>query len=144
MKRILLFVLTNLGVMLVLGLVVNVLGLNRFLTANGLNLTSLLGFSLVMGFGGAFISLLISKPMAKWSMGVQVINESNDPTHAWLVATVKRFADKAGHHDAAGGHLRRRAQCLCHRRLQELGAGGGFHRPAAVDEPRRGGGGDRP
>ncbi len=96
MKRILLFVLTNLGVMLVLGLVVNVLGLNRFLTANGLNLTSLLGFSLVMGFGGAFISLLISKPMAKWSMGVQVINESNDPTHAWLVATVKRFADKAG------------------------------------------------
>ena len=96
MKRILLFVLTNLGVMLVLGLVVNVLGLNRFLTANGLNLTSLLGFSLVMGFGGAFISLLISKPMAKWSMGVQVINESTDPTHAWLVATVKRFADKAG------------------------------------------------
>ena len=96
MKRIVLFVLTNLGVMLVLGLVVNVLGLNRFLTANGLNLTSLLGFSLVMGFGGAFISLLISKPMAKWSMGVQVINESADPTHAWLVSTVKRFADKAG------------------------------------------------
>ena len=96
MKRIVLFVLTNLGVMLVLGLVVNVLGLNRFLSANGLNLTSLLGFSLVMSFGGAFISLLISKPMAKWSMGVQVINESADPTHAWLVSTVKRFADKAG------------------------------------------------
>ena len=59
MKRIALFVLTNLGVMLVLGLAVNLLGLNRFLTANGLNLTSLLGFALVMGFGGAFISLLI-------------------------------------------------------------------------------------
>jgi heat shock protein HtpX len=96
MIRIVLFVLTNLGVMLVLGLVVNVLGLNRFLSANGLNLTSLLGFSLVMGFGGAFISLLISKPMAKWSMGVQVINESTDPMHAWLVATVKRFAHTAG------------------------------------------------
>ncbi len=96
MKRIVLFLVTNLAVMLVLGIVVNVLGLNRFLTANGLNLTGLLGFSLVMGFGGAFISLLISKPMAKWTTGAQVINGSSDPTHAWLVATVERFAGKAG------------------------------------------------
>jgi heat shock protein HtpX len=96
MKRIFLFVLTNLGVMLVLGLAVNLLGLNRFLSANGLDLTSLLGFSLVMGFGGAFISLLISKPMAKWTTRLQLINGSNDPTHAWLVATVQRFADQAG------------------------------------------------
>ena len=96
MKRISLFVLTNLGVMLVLGLAVNLLGLNRFLTANGLNLTSLLGFALVMGFGGAFISLLISKPMAKWTTKLQVINGSTDPTHAWLVATVERFAQTAG------------------------------------------------
>ena len=96
MKRILLFVATNLGVMLVLGLAVNLLGLNRFLTSNGLNLTSLLGFSLVMGFGGAFISLLISKPMAKWTTKLTVINNSNDPTHAWLVATVDRMAQKAG------------------------------------------------
>ncbi|WP_088282755.1 protease HtpX [Ideonella sp. A 288] len=96
MKRIALFVLTNLGVMLVLGLAVNLLGLNRFLTANGLDLTSLLGFALVMGFGGAFISLLISKPMAKWTTGVQVINGSTDPTHAWLVSTVERFSQKAG------------------------------------------------
>jgi heat shock protein HtpX len=96
MKRIVLFVLTNLGVMLVLGLAVNVLGLNRFLTANGLNLTSLLGFALVMGFGGAFISLLISKPMAKWTTKLTIINNSNDPTHAWLVASVDRMAQKAG------------------------------------------------
>ena len=96
MKRIFLFVLTNLGVMLVLGLAVNLLGLNRFLSANGLDLTSLLGFSLVMGFGGAFISLLISKPMAKWTTKLQIINGSNDPTHAWLVATVQRFANQAG------------------------------------------------
>ncbi len=96
MKRIVLFVLTNLGVMLVLGLAVNLLGLNRFLTANGLNLTSLLGFSLVMGFGGAFISLLISKPMAKWTTKLTIINNSNDPTHAWLVASVDRMAQKAG------------------------------------------------
>ena len=96
MKRIALFVLTNLGVMLVLGLTVNLLGLNRFLSANGLNLSSLLGFALVMGFGGAFISLLISKPMAKWTTKLQLINGSPDPTHAWLVATVERFAQKAG------------------------------------------------
>ena len=96
MKRIVLFLMTNLAVMLVLGLAVNLLGLNRFLTANGLDLTSLLGFSLVMGFGGAFISLLISKPMAKWTTRLQVINDSNDPTHAWLVTTVRRFADQAG------------------------------------------------
>mgnify|MGYP002683046493 CR=1 FL=1 len=96
MKRIVLFLLTNLGVMLVLGIAVNVLGLNRFLSQNGLDLPSLLGFSLVMGFGGAFISLLISKPMAKWSTGAQVINDSPDATHQWLVTTVQRFADKAG------------------------------------------------
>lgn len=95
MKRIFLFLMTNLAVVVVLGIVANVLGLNRFLTANGLNLTQLLGFALVMGFGGAIISLLMSKPIAKWSSGVQVINDSTDPTHAWIVNTVKRFADKA-------------------------------------------------
>jgi heat shock protein HtpX len=96
MKRIALFVLTNLAVMLVLGLAVNLLGLNRFLSANGLNLSSLLGFALVMGFGGALISLLISKPMAKWTTKLQLINGSTDPTHAWLVTTVERFSQQAG------------------------------------------------
>ena len=96
MKRIALFIATNLGVMLVLGLAVHLLGLNRFLTANGLNLTSLLGFALVMGFGGAFISLLISKPMAKWTTKLQLVNGSPDPTHRWLVQTTERFAQKAG------------------------------------------------
>ena len=96
MKRIALFLLTNLGVMLVLGLVVNVLGLNRFLSANGLSVMGPLGFALVMGFGGAFISLLISKPIAKWTAGVRLINDSPDPTHRWLVSTVERFARQAG------------------------------------------------
>ena len=96
MKRIALFIATNLGVMLVLGLAVHLLGLNRFLTANGLNLTSLLGFALVMGFGGAFISLLISKPMAKWTTKLTMVNGSPDPTHRWLVQTVERFSQKAG------------------------------------------------
>ena len=96
MKRILLFVLTNVAVMVVLGIVVSVLGLNRFLTANGLDLGTLMVFSLVMGFGGAIVSLLISKPVAKWSTGAQVINDSHDPGHQWIVRPVARFADKAG------------------------------------------------
>jgi heat shock protein HtpX len=96
MKRIFLFVVTNLAVMMVLGLVVNLFGLNRFLTANGLQLGQLLAFAAVMGFGGAIISLLMSKPMAKWSTRAQVINDSPDATHQWIVSTVRRFADKAG------------------------------------------------
>jgi heat shock protein HtpX len=95
MKRILLFVMTNLAVIVVLGIVANVLGLNRYMSASGLDLGALLGFAAVMGFGGAIISLLISKMVAKWSTGAQVINDSNDPTHAWLVQTVQRFANQA-------------------------------------------------
>ena len=95
MKRILLFVVTNLAVVLVLGIAANLLGLNRFITANGLNLGQLLGFALLMGFGGAFISLLMSKPIAKWSTGAQVINNSQDPTHRWIVSTVEGFAKKS-------------------------------------------------
>ncbi len=96
MKRIALFLMTNIAVMVVLGIVVNVLGLNSFINANGLNLTQLMGFSLVIGFGGAFISLLLSKTIAKASTGAQIINDSNDPTHAWIVQTVQRFAGTAG------------------------------------------------
>jgi len=96
MKRIVLFVLTNLAVVLVLGIVARLLGVDRFLTANGLNLGALLGFALVMGFGGAIISLLMSKPMAKWSAGVQVIAQPRNADEAWIVDTVRRFADKAG------------------------------------------------
>ena len=96
MKRIILFVLTNLAVVLVLGVVASVLGVNRFLTSNGLDLTALLGFALIMGFGGAFISLLISKPVAKWSSGVQVIAQPSNADEKWLVDTVKKLADKSG------------------------------------------------
>ena len=96
MKRILLFIVTNLAVVLVLGIVSRLLGVDRFLTANGLNLGALLGFALVMGFGGAIISLLISKPMAKWSAGVQIIEQPRNQDEAWIVDTVRQFADKAG------------------------------------------------
>ncbi len=96
MKRILLFVMTNLAVVVVLGIVANLLGVNRYLTANGLDLGALLGFALVMGFGGAIISLLISKPVAKWSAGVRVIDQPQNVDEAWIVETVRKFADKAG------------------------------------------------
>jgi heat shock protein HtpX len=95
MKRIFLFVLTNLAVVVVLGIVASLLGVNRYLTANGLNLGQLLGFALVMGFGGAIISLLISKPIAKWSSGVQVIEQPRNADEAWIVETVRRFATEA-------------------------------------------------
>jgi len=96
MKRILLLVLTNVLVVVVLGIVASLLGVNRYLTSNGLNLGLLLGYALVIGFGGAFISLLISKPMAKWSSGVQVIAQPQNADEAWIMETVRKFSDKAG------------------------------------------------
>jgi heat shock protein HtpX len=96
MKRILLLVLTNLAVMAVLLITTRILGVDRFLTANGLDVTALAVFSLVIGFGGAFISLLISKPMAKWSTGMVIIDQPRSADEAWLVATVRKLADKAG------------------------------------------------
>ncbi len=96
MKRILLFVLTNVAVMAVLLVTTRILGVDRFLTANGLNMTALAGFSLVIGFGGAIISLLMSKPMAKFSTGARVINQPQTADEAWIVQTVQKFADKAG------------------------------------------------
>ncbi len=95
MKRILLFILTNVAVVAVLGIVASLLGVNRFLTANGLNLTALLGFALVMGFGGAIISLLISKPVAKWSAGVRLIDQPQTADEAWIVETVRKLAAQA-------------------------------------------------
>ncbi|MEO7953475.1 MAG: protease HtpX [Polaromonas sp.] len=95
MKRIFLFLLTNIAVVAVLGIVASLLGVNRFLTANGLNLGALLGFALIMGFGGAIISLLISKPVAKWSAGVRIINDAQNADEAWIVETVRKLAEKA-------------------------------------------------
>jgi heat shock protein HtpX len=94
MKRVVLFILTNLAVMLVLGIVTSLLGVNRFLTQSGLNIGMLLAFSAVVGFTGAIFSLLISKPMAKWSTGAQVIENPSSETERWLVETVRRLATK--------------------------------------------------
>ncbi len=96
MKRILLFLATNLAVMVVLGIAASLLGVNKFLTPNGLNIGSLMGFSLLMGFGGAFISLLMSKPIAKWSTGARVISAPQNADEVWIVSTVQKFAEKAG------------------------------------------------
>jgi len=95
MKRILLLIATNFAVMLVLSIVVSVLGLDQWLTAEGIDYYSMLVMSAVFGFGGAFISLLMSKTIAKWSTGAQVIDGSEGTTQYWLVQTVQRLAQEA-------------------------------------------------
>src|SRR5882672_8851073 len=95
MKRIVLFIATNLAVVLLLSIVASVLGVDRILTQNGLNLENLLWFSAIMGFGGAFISLLISKQVALWTTGAHVITSPEGAHERWLVDTVHRLADKA-------------------------------------------------
>jgi len=96
MKRIVLFLLTNLAIVFVLSITMRLLGVEPYLTANGLNLNSLLIFAAVMGFGGSFISLAMSKWMAKMSVGAQVITDPRTPEELWLVQTVARQAQAAG------------------------------------------------
>jgi heat shock protein HtpX len=96
MKRIILFLATNLAIVLVLSVTMRLLGVEPFLTANGLNLSSLLVFAALMGFGGAFISLAISKWMAKKTMGVRIIESPNNASERWLLETVQRYAAQAG------------------------------------------------
>lgn len=95
MKRVILLIATNIAVMVVLSIVASLLGLNRYMTGNGLNLGTLLGFAAVMGFGGAFISLMLSKTMAKWSTGARVIETPSNDTERWLVHTVQKLASRA-------------------------------------------------
>jgi heat shock protein HtpX len=98
MKRIALFVVTNVAVLAVIYVVLNILGVERILAENGtqLDLRALLVFSAVVGFSGSFISLAISKWMAKMSTGAKVIDTPRNATESWLLNTVHRFADEAG------------------------------------------------
>ncbi|HET9463462.1 MAG TPA: protease HtpX [Thiobacillus sp.] len=96
MKRIVLFLATNVAILLVLSLAMRILGVEPYLTETGLNLTSLLIMAAVMGFGGAFISLAISKWMAKKTMGVRVIETPSNSSEFWLVDTVRKYAADAG------------------------------------------------
>lgn len=98
MKRIVLFLATNLAVLIVLSVMLNVFGVGRFLTAEGINVEALLVFSAIVGFTGSIISLLISKPMAKWGTGARAIDGSEGSTEYWLVETVGRLARTAGIH----------------------------------------------
>src|SRR5207249_7110994 len=95
MKRIVLFLLTNLAVMVVISVVIRVLGLDRALAQDGIDVGALLAFSAVVGFTGAIISLLMSKPIAKWSTGATVIESPRNETESWLIATVRKLAEKA-------------------------------------------------
>jgi heat shock protein HtpX len=96
MKRIVLFLATNIAVLLLLTVVINLLGVDQVLTRRGIDYRALLVFSAVIGFGGAFISLLLSKTMAKWSTGARLITGSEGSAEAWLVQTVRGLAGRAG------------------------------------------------
>jgi heat shock protein HtpX len=96
MKRIFLFLATNIAVLVVLSVVIDIFGLDRWLTAEGIDYVGLLVFSAVIGFAGSIISLLISKPMAKMSTGARVIDGSEGSTEYWLVETVRKLSQQAG------------------------------------------------
>ena len=98
MTRLFLFIATNLAIVFLISITFQILGIDGLLMANGvdMNLNALLVMSAVIGFGGSFISLAISKWSAKRSMGVQVITSPSNPREKWLIETVKRQADQAG------------------------------------------------
>ena len=96
MKRIVLFLATNMAIVLVLSVTMRLLGVEPYLNANGLNLGSLLITAAIMGFGGSFISLAISKWSVKRSMGVQVIDSPVNATEVWLLETIRKYATQAG------------------------------------------------
>ncbi|KAF0155220.1 MAG: heat shock protein HtpX [Syntrophaceae bacterium] len=96
MKRVMLFIVTNIAVILVLSIVVKLFGVDRFLYENGINYMSLLIFAGIFGFGGSFISLAISKWIAKWSTGAQVIVQPRSDMEIWLLNTVQKQASQAG------------------------------------------------
>lgn len=96
MRRIIYFLATNLAIVLVLSVTMRLLGIEPYLNANGLDLTNLLMFAAVMGFGGAFISLALSKWTAKRMSGAVVIEEPRTPSEIWLMKTVREQAEVVG------------------------------------------------
>jgi len=96
MKRIVLFLATNLAVGLVLSITLSILGVNRYLAGTGLNVGMLAVFSVIVGFAGSFISLLMSKTMALWSTGARRIEAATTQDEQWLLDTIGRLADRAG------------------------------------------------
>jgi len=96
MKRIVLFLGTNLAVLVVLGFFLNVFGVGHYLKQEGIDLGALLVFSAIVGFTGSLFSLLMSKTMAKWSTGAHIVQGSEGSTEYWLVNTVRKLAERAG------------------------------------------------
>ncbi|MBO9480535.1 protease HtpX [Salinisphaera sp. G21_0] len=96
MKRILLFLVTNMAVLLLASITLNILGVGSYLGYQGLNMGSLLVFCAVFGFAGSFVSLLLSKTMAKMSTGTQIIEQPQTAREQWLVETVRELSEKAG------------------------------------------------
>ena len=96
MRRIGIFLVTNLAVLVTLSAAAHLLGVDRFITAQGMNFTGLLGFAVVFGFGGAFISLFMSKWTARMAVGARVIETPANATERWLIDTVRRQAERAG------------------------------------------------
>jgi heat shock protein HtpX len=96
MKRTLLFLLTNFAILLVASATLRLLGVEPWLNEQGINFNSLLIFGAVLGFGGAFLSLAISKWMARRMMGVQLIGQPKNEPETWLLETVRRQAQAAG------------------------------------------------
>jgi heat shock protein HtpX len=130
MKRIFLFILTNLAVLFVINISLRLLGVDRILNqGGGINFQALLILSAVIGFSGSVVSLLLSKWSAKRMVGAQVIENPIDPTERWLVETVRR-------HAAAGSRDLRcaRRERIRHRLEPQCGAGSSEHRPAAQHE----------
>ena len=138
MKRVFLLIVTNFAVLAVLSVTMQLLGIDRMLAnETGLNLQGLLVMAAIFGFGGAFISLPISKWMAKRATGAHVIEVPRNKTERWLVDTVQRQAQAGRHRHAGSRDLRcARRQCLRHRLEPQQRAGGGQHRPAATTWPR--------
>jgi heat shock protein HtpX len=131
MKRIFLFVLTNIAVLLVINITLRLLGVDRVLDQSGaINFSALMVMSAVIGFSGSIISLLMSKWMAKRSVGAQVITDPFDPTERWLVDTVRRQAQAAGI-GMPEVRLRRAGRGRSHRLEPQRRAGGGEHRAVA-------------
>lgn len=98
MKRVLLFVITNLAIVFILSITLRLLGIDSILNANdsGINFNSLLSLAIVMGFGGSLISLMISKWSAKRMTGARVIEETKDLTEQWLIKTIQHQTKIAG------------------------------------------------
>ena len=115
MKRIVYFLVTNLAIVLVLSITMRILGVEPYLNANGLDLGNLLAFAAIMGFGGAFISLAMSKWTAKRMSGAVVIQEPQTLTEIWLMKTVRVQAFTSGESNTATSGILMPAMSACTR-----------------------------